>query len=216
MYIQQSHTWHYTSSFINSSHTCPTSTIRRAAAAKWRSGKLLLSATLAGHRGPVTCIAALQHIIATGSSDCSARVWDLQESRQLQLLQHAEPLVAVALPSVSLCVTATAQSAHLWRQGKAIRRFDVTPVSCAVPACCSYKLPTAAAPLVAQQSSSAALSKRHVCSNPLADSVPSMTFSYCLACCLLKCRSQLLGEGGSIASVLLRMPHATLHHPFLT
>jgi WD40 repeat protein len=101
----------------------------RAAAAKWRAGKLLLSATLPGHTGSITCIASLQHLIATGSSDCSARVWDLQAGRQLQLLQHAEPLVAVALPSVSLCVTATAKSAHLWRQGKAVRRFDVTPVS---------------------------------------------------------------------------------------
>jgi hypothetical protein len=106
---------------------------RRAAAAKWRSGKLLLSATLPSHTGPVTCIATLQHIIATGSSDGSAAVWDMQQGSLLHLLRHSEPVpapvLAAALPSVSLCVTATALSACLWRQGKAIRRFNVTPVS---------------------------------------------------------------------------------------
>jgi WD40 repeat protein len=118
--------WHI--SLLLAYSACSTLCCCRAAAAKWRAGKLLLSTTLRGHTGPVTCIAALQHIIATGSSDCSARLWDLQQGLQLQLLQHAEPLVAVALPSVSLCVTATAKAGYLWRQGKLIRRFNVVPV----------------------------------------------------------------------------------------
>lgn len=77
-------------------------------------------------------MALLHNTLITGSSDGSARVWDLGAGRQQHLLQMPgqEGLVAVALPSVVLAVTATARAgAVLWRAGKAVRRFEPIPVS---------------------------------------------------------------------------------------
>jgi WD40 repeat protein len=85
-----------------------------------------------GHSGPVTCIGVLDNIAITGSTDGTARVWDLVRSTQQHVLQMPgrECVVAVALPSVSLAVTATARGgAVLWRAGAAIRRFQPMPVS---------------------------------------------------------------------------------------
>jgi WD40 repeat protein len=104
----------------------------RAASAKWVSGRLTVSSTLTGHSGPVTCMSTLHTLVITGSSDGTARVWDLAHNRQQHLLQMPgqEGVVAVALPSVSLAVTATARGgAVLWRAGRAIRRFEPVPVS---------------------------------------------------------------------------------------
>lgn len=77
-------------------------------------------------------MATLHTLVITGSSDGTARVWDLAHNRQQHLLQMPgqEGVVAVALPSVSLAVTATARGgAVLWRAGRAIRRFEPVPVS---------------------------------------------------------------------------------------
>jgi hypothetical protein len=77
-------------------------------------------------------MAVLDTLVITGSSDGTARVWDLAHNRQQHLLQMPgqEGVVAVALPSVSLAVTATARGgAVLWRAGRAIRRFEPVPVS---------------------------------------------------------------------------------------
>lgn len=106
--------------------------LHRAAAARWCSGRLTLACTISGHSSPVTCMAVLDTLLITGSSDGSARVWDLATSRQLHLLSAqgppAEAVAAVALPSASLAVTATARGgAVLWRAGAAIRRFQPMP-----------------------------------------------------------------------------------------
>lgn len=94
-----------------------------------------MSATFNGHTAPVTCIAVTYGIVITGSSDGTARVWDLSRGVQQHVLRmpSQEPVVAVALPSVSLAVTATAKGgAVLWRGGAAIRRFETLPVSAAL------------------------------------------------------------------------------------
>lgn len=112
--------------------SCCCVSVCRAATAKWCSGRLTISATINGHSGPVTCIDVLDNTVITGSSDGTACVWNLANSTQQQQLQMPgkEAVVAVALPSISLAVTATAKGgAVLWRAGKAIRRFQVMPVS---------------------------------------------------------------------------------------
>jgi WD40 repeat protein len=77
-------------------------------------------------------MAVLDDIVITGSSDGTARVWDLGRGTQQQLLlmPSQQSVTAVALPSVSLAVTATAKGgAMLWRAGAPIRRFEPLPVS---------------------------------------------------------------------------------------
>jgi hypothetical protein len=74
----------------------------------------------------------LDDIVITGSSDGTARVWDLGQGTQQQLLRMPgkQSVTAVALPSVSLAVTASAKGgAVLWRAGATIRRFEPLPVS---------------------------------------------------------------------------------------
>lgn len=93
-----------------------------------------MAATFNGHTAPVTCIAVTDGVVITGSSDGTARVWHLSRGVQQHMLQmpSQEPVVAVALPSVSLAVTATAKGGGvLWKGGAAIRRFEALPVSAA-------------------------------------------------------------------------------------
>lgn len=103
----------------------------RAASAKWCAGKLSLAATLTGHTGPVTCLDIIDSTVVTGSADGTARVWDLRRGVQLHVLHMpaAAAVVAVALASVSLAVTATARNGVLlWRGATPLRRFEAMPV----------------------------------------------------------------------------------------
>jgi hypothetical protein len=106
---------------------------RSAAADKWAHGRLLAGATLEGHSAAVACIAVSDTKILTGSSDGTARVWDLAHGMQLHVLRmpQGQPVLAVALPSITTAVTAcgggsggAAGMAVLWRAGRAVRRFD--------------------------------------------------------------------------------------------
>lgn len=74
----------------------------------------------------------LHNTVITGSSDGTARVWDLEQGVQAHVLQmHGrEAVVAVGLVSVNLAVTATAKGgAVLWRAGAAVARFEPLSVS---------------------------------------------------------------------------------------
>jgi hypothetical protein len=98
-----------------------------AAAARWRAGRVRAAASLAGHAAAVTVIHALGDTAVTASNDGTARVWHLGTvPRQLCLLPHSgAPVVAAALLSPDLAVTATAAAAHLWRGGRRVRSFAV-------------------------------------------------------------------------------------------
>jgi hypothetical protein len=100
---------------------------RRTAAARWRSGRVRAAASLAGHAAGVTRIHAAGDAAVTASLDGTARVWRLGAApRQLAALPHSgAPVVAAALISEDLAVTATAAAAHLWRRGARVRSFPV-------------------------------------------------------------------------------------------
>ena len=77
---------------------------------------------LAGHTGPVTCVATITpdgRQILSGSQDGSVRQWAVDQAKQVRQMDHGAPVTAVAVsPDHKTLASAGGNSARLWSADK--------------------------------------------------------------------------------------------------
>lgn len=89
----------------------------------WEQGRYSVAPLLRGHKDPITCMACDGSTIVSGSSDNTARVWDVQTAKCILVLDspHTDSVRCVQLKD-SLCATGCADGV--------IRLFDLKSGRC--------------------------------------------------------------------------------------
>eukprot|EP00877_Chromochloris_zofingiensis_P008300 jgi/Chrzof1/3723/Cz13g06170.t1 len=115
--------------------------LHRAASARWKLGRLHCTAALAGHKASVTGLAVVDDVILSGSTDATARLWQVNgcsgHTQLLHVLRHPGPVVAVALASRAVAVTATSQNAYFWKAGKCVKKCEADQAACVTCLTCA-------------------------------------------------------------------------------